>query len=578
MIYDTEYTMKNAYDLQEVTLAALLERSFALYHERKCVCYVEGETMTYAHFYEKVHDVIKQLRTLGIGPGDHIAILSENMPHWGVAYFAITTMGAVAVPILPDFHTSEVHHILKDSLSKGIFVSEKYLDTVLEQEENGLLFAIDLKTLSMIEELNKPDLVTEKFEQFKKSMGELRETFLSNSVPENSEPARVAEDDLAVLLYTSGTTGHSKGVMLTHKNLTSNAMSTRCVITTMPDDRFLSILPLAHTFECTVGMLVPFLHGSAIYYLNKVPTPTILLKAMQQVRPTYMLSVPLVIEKICKTKVFPKFQSNLVIRNLYKIPFFRKLIHRSAGKKLMESFGGKIRFFGIGGAPLSPLVEKFLIEARFPYVIGYGLTETSPLLAGTPSQKPKLRSTGPAMDGIELKLHNYNPHTKEGEIIARGPNIMKGYYKDPERTAEVLNDEGWFFTGDLGYFDDEGYLFISGRSKNVIIGPSGENIYPEQIEAVINENEYIADSLVYDQEGKLVARIHLDYERIDEKFSANQHADSELREDIDAYLEELRLQTNKKLSAFKKIHKFIEHSEPFVTTPTKKIKRYLYIS
>ncbi len=572
--------MKNSYDLQELTLAALLERSFALYYERECVCYVDGEKITYAHFYNKVQDTIKQLQSLGIGIGDHIAILSENMPHWGIAYFAITTMGAVAVPILPDFHTSEVHHILKDSRSKGIFVSEKYLDTVLEQEENGLLFAIDLTTLSMFEELNEPDLITEKFEQFKKSMNELREKFLLNhtALDHKQENLRISEDALAVLLYTSGTTGHSKGVMLTHKNLTSNAMSTRCVITTMPEDRFLSILPLAHTLESTVGMLVPLLHGSAIYYLNKPPTPTILLKAMQQVQPTYMLSVPLVIEKICKTKVFPKLQSNAIVRTLYKIPIFRKLMHRSAGKKLLESFGGKIRFFGIGGAPLSPLVEKFLIEAQFPYVIGYGLTETSPLLAGTPSGRPKLRSTGPSMDGVELKLHNYNPHTKEGEIIARGPNIMVGYYKDPERTAEVLNDEGWFFTGDLGYFDDEGYLFISGRSKNVIIGPSGENIYPEQIEAVINESEYIADSLVYDQEGKLIARIHLDYERIDEKFSANQHADSELRGDIDAYLEELRIKTNKKLSSFKKVSKFIEHSEPFVKTPTKKIKRYLYTS
>ncbi len=571
--------MKNSYDLQELTLSALLERSVSRYSERECVCYVDGEKMTYAHVYEKVRNVIRQLQSLGIGPGDHVALLSENMPHWSVAYFAITTMGAVAVPILPDFHASEVHHILKDSRSKGIFVSEKYLDTVLEQEENGLLFAIDISTLSMIEELNKPDLVSEKFEQFKKSMNELRETFLvSDAVSTQSGSVGAAEDDLAVLLYTSGTTGHSKGVMLTHKNLTSNAMSTRCVINTLPEDRFLSILPLAHTLECTVGMLVPFLHGSSVYYLNKVPTPTILLKAMQDVQPTYMLSVPLVIEKICKTKVFPKFQSNVIVRNLYKIPMFRKLIHRSAGKKLIESFGGQIRFFGIGGAPLSPLVERFLIEARFPYVIGYGLTETSPLLAGTPSGKPKLGSTGPAMDGVELKLHNYNPQTKEGEIIAKGPNIMVGYYKDPERTAEVLSEDGWFHTGDLGYFDDEGYLFISGRSKNVIIGPSGENIYPEQIEAVINEDECISDSLVFEQDGKLVARIHLDYERIDVKFSANKHADSELREDIDAYLEELRLTTNKKLASFKKISTFIEHSEPFVKTPTKKIKRYLYTS
>ncbi len=572
--------MNNPYDLQELTLPALLERSFALYYEQECICSVDGKTITYAHFYEKVHDIINQLKSLGINHGDHIAILSENMPNWVVAYFAITSMGAIAVPILPDFHASEVHHILKDAPVKGIFVSEKHLDTVLEQKENDLVFAINTNTLTMIDELTKTGKIAEKLEQFKKSANELREKLLATnkvSDEENSE-FRPAEDDLAVLIYTSGTTGHSKGVMLTHKNLVTNAMSVHITVTVTSKDRFLSILPLAHTFECTTGMLVPILHGSSIYYLNKTPTPTILLKAMSVVKPTFMLCVPLVIEKICKTKVFPKFHANIVIDTLYKIPFFRKLINKTAGKKLLESFGGELVFFGIGGAPLSPYVEKFLIEAKFPYSIGYGLTETAPMLAGTPIGKTKLKSTGPALAGIELKLRDFDPQTKQGEIIARGPNIMQGYYKDPERTAEVLDDEGWFATGDLGHFDDDGYLFISGRSKNVIIGASGENIYPEQIEATINENEYVADSLVYDQDGKLIARIHLDYERIDQKFSANEHADSELHDDIEAYLEEMRVETNKKLSSFTRVSKYIEQSEPFVKTPTKKIKRYLYIA
>ncbi len=572
--------MNNPYDLQELTLPALLERSFALYYEQECVCSIDSKATTYAHFYEKINDVVNQLESLGVHHGDHIAILSENMPNWVVAYFAITSIGAIAVPILPDFHMSEVHHILKDAPVKGIFVSEKHLDTILEQEENSLIFAINTNTLTMIDELSKTGKIAEKLEQFKKSANELREKLPASNKTSDEESMefRPSEDDLAVLIYTSGTTGHSKGVMLTHKNLVSNAMSIHATVAITSKDRFLSILPLAHTFECTTGMLVPLLHGSSIYYLNKIPTPTILLKAMSTVKPTFMLSVPLVIEKICKTKVFPKFHANIVIDTLYKIPFFRKLINKAAGKKLLESFGGELVFFGIGGAPLSPYIEKFLIEAKFPYSIGYGLTETSPMLAGTTVGKTKLKSTGPALDGIELKLRDFNPQTKQGEIIARGPNIMQGYYKDPERTAEVLDDKGWLATGDLGYFDDDGYLFISGRIKNVIIGASGENIYPEQIEATINENEYVADSLVYDQDGRLIARIHLDYERIDQKFASNEHADSELHDDIEAYLEEMRVETNKKLSSFTKISKYIEQSESFVKTPTKKIKRYLYIA
>jgi long-chain acyl-CoA synthetase len=573
--------MDNIYNLQELTLPALLERSFALFYERECVSYVNGKSVTYAHFYEKVHETMHQLKEFGIKHGDHVAILSENMPNWPVAYFAITALGGIAVPILPDFHTSEIHHILKDAPIKGVFVSEKHLDTILEQEENSLMFAINTNTLTLIDELNKTGKLAEKFEQFKKSASELRHKLMvtKESVKDDEEQEyRPGEDEIAVLIYTSGTTGHSKGVMLTHKNLVSNATSTHKVVTITPQDRFLSILPLAHTFEATVGMLVPLLHGSAIYYLDKPPTPTILLKTFSVVKPTFMLSVPLVIEKICKAKIFPKFHANIVIDTLYKIPFIRKLINRAAGKKLLESFGGEMRFFAIGGAPLSPYVEKFLIEADFPYAIGYGLTETSPIIAGTPIGHTKLRSTGPALHGVELKLRDYNPQTKQGEIIARGPNIMVGYYKDPERTAEVLDEDGWFETGDLGYFDEDGYLFISGRSKNVIIGASGENIYPEQIEATINENEYVADSLVYDQEGKLIARIHLDYELIDQKFAAKKHSDSELHTDIEAFLEEMRKETNKKLSSFTRVSKYIEQSEPFVKTPTKKIKRYLYIA
>ena len=365
--------------------------------------------------------------------------------------------------------------------------------------------------------------------------------------------------------------------MLSHKNLVTNAMSAYKQITIFPDDIFLSILPLAHTLECTVGLTVPILHGSSVHYIDKVPTPSVLLKAFSIVKPTMMVSVPLIIEKIYKNKVLPKFTSSFLMKFLYSIPFFRKKLNAVAGKKLIETFGGRLRFFGIGGAGLSRYVEQFLIEAKFPYIVGYGLTETAPLLAGSNiGETIKLGSTGLAMAGVELSIKDKDLNGR-GEIIAKSPSVMMGYYKDEEKSAEVLQD-GWFLTGDLGYIDEDGFLFINGRSKNVIIGSGGENIYPEQIEATINQQEAILDSLIMQRDGKLVALIHLDYELIDKKFEANKNSDTYVKEEISKFLEEIRVEVNSQISSFSRMTKFIEQIEPFVKTPTKKIKRYLYMS
>lgn len=485
------------------------------------------------------------------------------MPHWGVAYFAVVSFGAVIVPILPDFHPSDVHHIIRHSEAKAVFVSAKYLPTIEEFKEDGLKFVVELESLEIIERLAHTSLLEKLKERFKKH---------------SFEPSFPDEDDLASLLYTSGTTGHSKGVMLSHKNLVTNAMCAHEKVNILPSDVFLSILPLAHTFECTVGLIIPLLHGSSIRYIDKAPTPTVLLKAFEEVRPTMMLSVPLIIEKIYKNRVLPKFTGSSMMRWLYSVPFFRKKLNAIAGKKLIQTFGGRLRFFGIGGAALSPTVEEFLQEAGFPYIIGYGLTESAPLIAGSTIYKPsKLKSTGTAMAGVEIKILDKDATTGEGEIIVRSPSIMMGYYKDEEKTAEVLRD-GWLYTGDLGYIDTDGYLFISGRSKNVIIGSGGENIYPEQIEGKINQNESVLDSLVMEQDGKLVARIHLDYELMDRLFQADKTPDNAVREKIEKHLETLRLELNTQVANYCKVTKFIEQIEPFVKTPTKKIKRYLYIN
>jgi long-chain acyl-CoA synthetase len=548
-------------NLKDYTLGSLIDRSASLYAKRPLVSYVGKEAITYEKFHKKMLEISALLKELGVKKGDKVVLLSENMPHWSIAYFSIVRFGAVVVPILPDFHPSDVHHIIKHSEAKAVFVSSKHQETIEEFGQKGIEFVINLESFEIIEELSNESYIS----KFRKTMQKV------------SKDDDVKDDDLACIIYTSGTTGHSKGVMLTHKNLTTNAMSSHCILEIKPEDVCLSILPLPHVFEGTVGMIVPILHGSSVQYIDKTPTPSVLLKAFEITRPTFMLSVPLIIEKIYKNKVLSKFNSSFVTKNLYKIPFFRKKLNKIAANKLHKTFGGRLRFFGIGGAALPAYVEQFLHEGEFPYTVGYGLTETSPLLCGTPlNMKTKMKSTGPAMFGVEIEIRDKHEITGEGEIFARGPSVMVGYYKDKEKTKEVLDDDGWFHTGDLGYVDDDGYLYISGRSKNMILGPSGENIYPEQIESIINEHELVLDSLMLQHNGKLIAKIHLDYEKIDDLYHGDKRSSDEMLGIINKLLEEMRQEVNSRISSFSRMVKFEEQREPFVKTPTKKIKRYLY--
>ena len=557
--------MNYPYDnLEDYTLPSLINRSLKLYKDRPALSFVGESKMSYEELNDKIQKMIAILKENGINKGDKVVLLSENMPNWAVAYFAVTYYGGVIVPVLVDFHMSDVHHILRHSEAKAVFVSNKYQNTIEECENLELNLAINLDELKIIKELTNNNYLLELKTKAKE---------MAQKITKKETESKVKDDDLAAIIYTSGTTGHSKGVMLSHKNITTNALSSFCKIKITPDDVFLSILPLAHTLECTIGLIVPLLHGASVEYVKKAPTPSVLTKAFKITRPTMMLSVPLIIEKIYKNKILPNLTSSALMKFIYSIPFFRKQLHKIAGKKLIETFGGRIRFFGIGGAPISPYVEEFLIEADFPYIIGYGLTETAPLLAGGISgQKQKLRSTGTPFFGVEIKIRDKNPQTGEGEIIAKSPSVMLGYYKDEEKTAEVMDGE-WFLTGDLGYLDEDGYLFISGRSKNMILGAAGENIYPEQIEATINQQDNVLDSLVLQKDNQLIARIHLDYEEINKLFTGS---NEQIRQDIKEYLENMRKEINSKLSSFCKITKFIEQIEPFVKTPTKKIKRYLY--
>lgn len=560
--------------LASLTLHALFKHSIATHAERVGLAELDGVSYTYEALGRQVTAVTELLQKQGVEPGDRVAILSENKPQWGISYFAITTMGAVAVPILPDFHTSEVVHILRHSEAKLVLVSEKLYTKIEDADLDSLQTIVTIEDFSLLSPGKNKDKFHELLQEGSRELSKWKQAAMKFT---GFWSAEVKEDDLASIIYTSGTTGNSKGVMLSHRNIVYDALATMEIVPVGPGDRMLSILPLSHAYECTLGLVASVMMGGSVYYLDKPPTARVLLPALERVKPTIMLTVPLVIEKIFKTKILPQFKGKLLVRGLYKIPVVRKKLHKLAGQKLLQSFGGQLRCFCIGGASLSPDVELFLREARFPYAIGYGLTETAPLIFGTGPERTVYRSTGPALPGVEFKIDQPNPQTNEGEICVRGPVVMKGYYKDPSRTAETIDKEGWLHTGDLGVLDNNNYLFIKGRLKNMILGPSGENIYPEEIEAVINESEEVLESLVYERDGRLTARVYLNYEELETRFSALKSDEGKVQEKIQELLEAIRVRVNEQVSAFSRIHKIIQQVEPFEKTPTQKIKRYLYI-
>jgi len=540
-----------------LTFPAMFNETLRKFGKCNAYAFVGEEPISYETVNKKSIALIAFLEKNGICPGDKVAILSNNMPNWGIAYFSITFMGAVAVPILPDFSNTEVGNVIEHSGTKALFISS----TLLQRIEG--FKSENLKTVIIIEDFS---LITSEKGSFK---------FDSSSIP--VKKYEVEEEDLASIIYTSGTTGRSKGVMLTHKNITFNALKGNVIQPMDETDRFLSVLPLSHTYENTLGLILPMLCGSCVYYLKKPPTPAVLIPALAEIKPTVMLTVPLIIEKIFFNKVMPTFRDKLILKLLYKVPFLRKKLNGVAGKKLIKTFGGNLKFYGIGGAKLNKTVEKFLIEAKFPYAIGYGLTETAPLLAGSNPQKSIFDSTGPAIVGIELKINNPDQKTGEGEIWAKGPNVMKGYYREPEMTKEVLTPDGWFKTGDLGTFDHNNNLYIKGRLKNMIVGASGENIYPEEIESIINNFRFVAESLVVQQKGKLVALVHINMEELEKKYqSLKQDMTKQFEDKVDEVLKELQEYVNSQVNKFSQIQKVVLQSDPFKKTATLKIKRFLY--
>ena len=542
---------------REMTIPAVFNDTVSRFGIRNAYSFVGEQPITFNEANSEVRALMAFLEKNGINSGDKVAILSQSMPNWGLAYYAITFMGAVAIPILPDFSATEVQNVLEHSEAKAIFISAPQINKI-EGYQNDTL-----KTIVQIEDFNIFSSVNDSY------------AFNRTDEPQNSY--KVEESNLASIIYTSGTTGRSKGVMLTHKNIVLNAMQGSNIQYVNENDTFLSVLPMSHSYENTLGLILPLLCGSCVYYLRKPPTPPVLLPAMAEVKPTMMLTVPLIMEKIYFNKILPTFREKAILNFLYKIAFFRKIFHKAAGKKLYKTFGGRLKFFGIGGAKLNKIVERFLREAKFPYAIGYGVTEASPLIAGANAEKQVFQSTGPAVVGLELKLNNPDPKTGEGEIWVKGANVMQGYYKEPQMTEKVLTPDGWLKTGDTGTLDKDNNLYIKGRVKTMIVGASGENIYPEEIESVINTFRYVVESLVIEKKGKLVAMVHLNMEEFEKKYQYLKDGMSEkFEEKKEELITELQQYVNSQVSKFCQISMVVLQPVPFQKTATAKIKRFLY--
>ena len=528
------------------TLTELFEYSTSTFPRREVSSFVEGgQQYTYAQFRDKCENLSRLLSTFGIGAYDKVAILSENMPNWAIAFFATTAHGRISVPMLQELSSNEITNILNHSESKAIFVSKKQLHKLDESVMEHLNLVIDIETFEFIK---------------------VKDT----SYTCDGRVTMPTPLDTAAIIYTSGTTGNAKGVMLCHRNFCANVLEAWKAYKVRKKDVFMSILPIAHTYEMSIGMLYPFSTGAKVYYLQKMPTPSVLIKSLKMVRPTVMLSVPLIIEKIYKSSVLPTIESSKFLQYLQKnIPW---LLHFLVGIKLKKTFGGRIGFFGIGGAKLDPVVEDFLKKVRFPYAIGYGLTETAPLICNASPFKTHVGSTGIAAYGVQIRLHDVNPVTGLGELVVKGNNVMLGYYKDYNRTKEVLSKDGWFHTGDLASMDSKGRYYIKGRMGTVIIGASGENIYPEEIESVINNIESVNESLVVQRAGNLVALVVFNENVIDWNLEGEDKFITDLEEKKKVILEKVNASVNK----FSKINSVEIQKEPFIKTATHKIKRFLY--
>jgi long-chain acyl-CoA synthetase len=515
--------------------------------------------------YKAIAEKILKLHILfkgsGIKEGDKVALIGRNSANWCITYLATVTYGAVIVPVLPDFKPDDLTNIIIHSDSKFLFVDDKIFETLDIEKTPEITGVISLDDFRLITSRNKPTKETFQAldEMYLKAYPELKKEHIKFSA--------ISNDQLAVISYTSGTTGFSKGVMITHNSLAANVRYGQRNMPLESGDPVVSFLPLAHTYGCAFEFLFPFTFGCHITILTKTPSPQILIQAFKEIRPRLVLSVPLVIEKIFKKQLLPVI-SKPHMKFLLAIPGINIILHKKIREKLVETFGGKFKEIVIGGAAFNADAEKFFRKIGFRFTVGYGMTECGPLISYASWNTTKPGASGRAVDTLEVTIDSPDPQNIVGEIILRGENVMTGYYKNEKATSEMIDEKGWMHTGDLGIIDKEGNIFIKGRSKTMILGPSGKNIYPEEIEAIINNKNYITESLVIPVDNKLIGLIFPDFEMM--------KRDNISEEQLPAIFEQIRKEVNERLPEFMAVSKYKLHPEEFAKTPKRSIKRFLY--
>ena len=550
------------------TLNQLIDESCRRYGDLPAVGMALEDPLTYNSFQKRILLTAALLQDGGVTKGDRVGLLGENSHNWVTAYLAIVRLGAVAVPVLPDLPEADVHHILTEMACDVVFLTQRQIEKIYDIKR-------DLQTVVTLDDYIDDTGVLQ-VQSFSDFLATARSRFVDGVRTDAFTFPEVDAQDPASILYTSGTSGFSKAVVLSHANLCANADSANAIISLEPGMVFLSVLPIAHTYEFTVGFLLPLSRGCRVVYAGKTPTPAVLQKICAGERPHGMLIVPLIMEKIYKKRILPAIENSAFLILLCRCAMGRKFVYRKIGKKLETFFGGRLMVMGIGGAALNPEIEAFLRMAGFPYLIGYGMTETSPLVAGGPygDTSIALCSTGKPMPGVSVRIADSDEKNGIGEIQVQGENVMLGYWNDPEATSETFTDDGWLKTGDLGMLDTLGNLHVKGRSKSVIVLANGENIYPEAIEHKLNRYPQLVESLVLENRGKIEAWVYPDYDFID-GVTAGQSREQR-HTYIISQLEQIRKAVNGELSSASRLSRILERREPFIKTATHKIKRYLY--
>ena len=544
---------------------ALIQKSIIDNWDRDALTDFKGQTLQFHDVARKIEKLHILFENSGIQKGDKIALCGRNSSQWAVAFLATLTYGAIAVPILHEFNAEQVHNIVNHSEARLLFVGD-HVATIIDPQAMPTLEGI----------INNPDYSlmvsrTDKLTYAREHLNELYgkkfpKYFRKEHVSYYIEQSR---EELAVINYTSGTTGFSKGVMLPYRALWSNYDFAMSVLGDIikAGDKVISMLPMAHMYGMAFEFIFEFLHGCHVYYLNRVPSPAIIAQALAEIKPRIVIAVPLIIEKIIRKKVFPKIQNNRM-RLLLQMPVISKKVREMICQEVLKAFGGNMYEVIIGGAALNQEVEHFLKRIDFPYTVGYGATECAPIICYRDYKTFAPGSCGRAALHQEVKIVSPDPKRIPGEILTKGPNVMLGYYKNPEATAETIDRDGWYHTGDLGTMDDDGNVFINGRSKNMLLGANGQNIYPEEIEDKLNSMTMVVESIVVQRDTKLVALVHPDMDEAKNMGFSD--------EDLKNIMEQNRNGLNEILPAYEKISEIEIHEEEFEKTPKKSIKRYLY--